>query len=58
MHLRFIISEVVEGEVSENEQQRLDELVGKIIIPLQLACETRIYSTMSVALDCFQVIFF
>ena len=40
--------------MSVADQQRVDELVGKIVVPLQLACETRQYALMSVALDCFQ----
>jgi hypothetical protein len=42
-------------QLAAADQKKLDELVGKIIVPLQLACESRQYSLMVMALDCFQV---
>jgi len=43
------------SELAEADQSQMDSLVGKIIVPLQLACESRLHSLMSMALDCFQV---
>lgn len=46
--------EIDQDELAAADQKRLNDLVGKIIVPLQLACESRQYSLMSMALDCFQ----
>jgi len=46
--------EMNSSELAEADQSQMDSLVGKIIVPLQLACESRLHSLMSMALDCFQ----
>jgi hypothetical protein len=53
--LTRLCSEIDQNELAAADQKRLNDLVGKIIVPLQLACESRQYSLMSMALDCFQV---
>jgi hypothetical protein len=53
--LTCMCSEIDQDELAAADQKRLNDLVGKIIVPLQLACESRQYSLMSMALDCFQV---
>lgn len=55
IHPHLFPSEISQDQLEAKDQKKLDDLMGKIIVPLQLACESRLYPLMSLALDCFQV---
>ena len=50
----MVNSETDQGSIASNSE-KLDVLVNKLIAPLQVACETRDFGIMSIALNCFQV---